>query len=292
MRNPCLDGGKGQIGAMLLPDSLLEAILYEDVPYGDATTNALRIARRSARVTFSARTKMVVCCVEDAARIFALAGANAEALTSSGAICEPGTVLLQASGDAGPLIAAWKAAQTLIEATSGIATSTHDIVTAAAKGGGAVVAATRKNFPGVRKPSLKAVMAGGGVPHRLGLSDSILIFPEHRVFTDRPLGVIINDLRSNWPERKVAAEAASIDDSMALANAGVDVLQLEKFSPEDVACVAAYLREQGLTTLLAAAGGVNADNAEAYVRAGAKVLVTSAPYWAKPSDVQVRFFKG
>lgn len=277
---------------MLLPDSLLEALLHEDAPYGDATTNSLLIRRRAARATFSARTGMIACCVEEAARIFALAGANAEALISSGAVCEPGTILLQANGEAGPLMAAWKTAQTLIEATSGIASSTRDIVAAAARGGGAVVAATRKNFPGARKASLKAVMAGGGVPHRLGLSDSILIFPEHRIFTDRPLSAMIDDLRAAWPERKAAAEAVSIDDAMALANAGIDILQLEKFSPNDVARIAAYLREQGLPTLLAAAGGVNAGNAEAYVRAGAKILVTSAPYWAKPSDVQVRFFPG
>jgi molybdenum transport protein len=65
------------------------------------------------------------------------------------------------------------------------------------------------------------------------------------------------------------------------------VLQLEKFSPEQVAACRAALVERNLQPLLAVAGGVNAANAVAYARAGAELLVTSAPYFARPADVQV-----
>jgi molybdenum transport protein len=67
-------------------------------------------------------------------------------------------------------------------------------------------------------------------------------------------------------------------------------LQLEKFSPEAVAQCRTALDRAGLRTLLAAAGGIRADNAAEYVRAGADLLVTSAPYTAPPKDVQVNFF--
>jgi len=66
------------------------------------------------------------------------------------------------------------------------------------------------------------------------------------------------------------------------------VLQMEKFSPEQVAQWRTTITDFS-GTLLAIAGGVRADNAAAYVAAGADLLVTSAPYFAPPRDVQVEF---
>ncbi len=76
------------------------------------------------------------------------------------------------------------------------------------------------------------------------------------------------------------------------AQAGADVLQLEKFTPQAVGECRAALRALSLShsPLLAAAGGIRADNAAAYVAAGADLLVTSAPYAAPAQDVQVSFF--
>jgi len=67
------------------------------------------------------------------------------------------------------------------------------------------------------------------------------------------------------------------------AEAGADVIQAETFSPAEIAATVGELRRAGFSTLLAAAGGVKAENAADYARAGADILVTSAPYVAKPS---------
>lgn len=270
-----------------LSDELLDRLLAEDVPHGDLTTHGLGLAGRPGRMTFAARTPQVACCVEEAVRLVEKAGATAKARCASGCVLAAGVPILIADGPADALLAAWKVAQTLVEATSGIATAVRSMVDAAAKGGGAVIACTRKTFPGAKAPSLKAVLAGGGVPHRLGLSDSILIFPEHRAFLDGDLSAHVLRLRAQYPEKKVVAEAASLDEALALALAGIDVLQLEKFTPEGVSEVCRALAAMTRPPLLAAAGGVGPGNAELYARAGAKVLVTSAPYWAKPSEVQV-----
>jgi molybdenum transport protein len=267
-------------------------MLAEDLPHGDLTTFALGIGDRPGRMDFAARGAFVVACVEDAARLIELAGGSAQSVCRSGEALADKQPILTATGPAEALLAAWKVAQTLVEATSGIATATRRLVEAAERGGGAAVACTRKTFPGSRAAALKAVMAGGGTPHRLGLSDSILLFPEHRVFLGADLAGAVARLRRLAPEKKVVAEAATLDDGLALAEAGVDVLQLEKFPPERVAEMAARLAERGLRPLLAAAGGIDGGNAEAYVRAGAKVLVTSSPYWAKPAEVQVTFSAG
>jgi molybdenum transport protein len=160
-----------------------------------------------------------------------------------------------------------------------------------AQSGGVAVAATRKNVPGTKALSIKAVKAGGGILHRLGLSETLLVFAEHRLFlTEAPKQTIMR-LRRSQPEKKIVVEVANQEEALVWTDAGADVLQLEKFTPQAVVALRAALVAAGGTRrpLLAAAGGVSAANAAAYVAAGADFLVTSAPYTAAPKDVQVNF---
>jgi molybdenum transport protein len=177
----------------------------------------------------------------------------------------------------------------LVEYASGIASAAASIVGVLRDAGyDTPIACTRKNFPGTKAIAVKAVLAGGAVMHRLGLSETLLAFPEHLAFVPASeRAVAFARLRRRCPEKKLVAEAASMEAALELASYGVDVLQLEKFTPEDVAACKVVLAGRGLCPLLAAAGGVTVANAVAYVQAGAGLLVTSAPYFAKPADVKV-----
>jgi len=238
---------------------------------------------------FAARHAMVACATEEAGRLLARLGAQVELAIHSGQFAEPETLLLTAYGPAAGLHAGWKAAQTLMEWASGIATGVRAIADAAqAIRPDIVVACTRKATPLTRGLSIKAVHAGGGVMHRVGLSDTVLLFAEHRVFLgDLDEAVIVARLRTKAPERKLGVEVSSIGDALAYARAGADVLQLEKFTPEATAQVVSAVASLAHRPLIVAAGGVNATNAAAYAAAGADVLATSAPYAAPPRDVQV-----
>jgi molybdenum transport protein len=229
---------------------------------------------------------MTVCATEEAVRLFELAGAQAQLRLGSGSQVAAGDVLLQAQGSAASLHHAWKTAQTLVEWASGIATATTAIV-AAAKG--VAVACTRKNVPGTKVLSVKAVLSGGGIMHRLGLSETLLVFAEHRLFLSDAPEQTITRLRQRQPEKKIVVEVSSVEEALCWSAAGCDVLQLEKFTPDAVAACRVALGSQTHRPLLAAAGGVRADNAAAYVAAGADFLVSSAPYTAPPKDVQVVF---
>ncbi|MGK3933824.1 hypothetical protein ABI069_14675, partial [Enterococcus faecium] len=78
--------------------------------------------------------------------------------------------------------------------------------------------------------------------HRLGLSETILVFPEHRVFLgEEPLATTALRLRSAAPEKKLVIEVTSHEEGLAAADAGFDVIQTEKFSPVDLARLAAAL---------------------------------------------------
>ncbi len=272
---------------ILIPQSDIDRFLAEDAPYGDLTSHLLELEGNSAQMTFSARGPMVLSCSEEAARLIRQAGGMVDTALPSGTRLEAAQVFLSASGPATALILAWKVAQTLCEYASGIATAAARIVDAArSHSPGIAVACTRKTFPGTRAIAVKSIQAGGAVPHRLGLSETILVFPEHRAFLrGRSLAEIVSSLKTKAPERKIVIEVGSHDDAVEAARAGADVVQLEKFTPEQVAAVIAGL--SGSPTLIAAAGGVNGENAALYARTGAHILVSSAPYWAKPADVKV-----
>lgn len=275
---------------IVLPDHALDALLADDVPLGDLTTHALGIGDVPARMSFAARQPMVVALSEEAARLIERAGVTTvELVAASGNRLTPGEKILVASGPAGALHRSWKVAQTLIEIASGIATATRAIVEAARSVSPDVaVACTRKTVPGAKALSIKAILAGGAVPHRLGLSETILVFDEHRRFLkDLPADEIVARLRRTVPEKTIVVEVATVDGGVTWAAAGADVIQAEKFSPDDVAALVQRLRAAGSTTVVAAAGGIGPDNAAAFAAAGATVLVTSAPYTAKPRDVQV-----
>lgn len=276
--------------SLSLPDDALIRLLADDVPFGDLTTTALGLNAVAAVMTFSARQTMTVACSEEAVRLIQLAGGTATCLQATGQRVAAGTPLLTAHGSAAALHHAWKVAQTLMEYASGMATATTTVVQALRQQGlSTPVACTRKHFPGTKGVSVKAVRAGGAVMHRLGLSETLLVFPEHlALLPPDQWAARLAHARQQHPETKLVAEVATVEQALTLAHLGADVIQLEKFSPEAVAQCRAALHAQGLQMCLAAAGGIQAHNAVAYARAGADVLVTSWPYLAPPADVQVR----
>lgn len=272
---------------------MLDALLREDAPFGDLTTRAMGIGRKAARMQFAARGAMVACCVEEAVRMVDRAGGKARTLVESGDRVAAGGVLMEAEGSAEALHVAWKPAQTLVEYASGVATATARIVDAArAVAPTIVVECTRKTVPGSRAVAARAVLAGGGQMHRLGLSETLLVFAEHTTFINGPeaLATQFAKIRVSHPGKRLTAEAHNVTEALALIEAGCDILQLDKLSPEDVRSVVEVARNRlaGIRPLVGAAGGITESNAAAYAAAGAAILVTSSPFWAKPTDVRVR----
>jgi len=268
---------------------LIEALLAEDVPGTDLTTEALGISARQGRMEFRARGSMTVAGIDIAAAMIRQAGADAGLATSPGNVAAKGELLLSATGPAGALHLAWKAAQTLTEVLSGIATAAGALVDAVSAVNPAVrVACTRKTAPLARALSTMAIRLGGAVPHRLGLLETILVFPEHRAFMPKMgLQQIALKLRREAPEKKLGIEVNTVEEAREAIGAGFDIVQLEKMAPADVAAVASAARACGSNVLVAAAGGIDPANAGDYVRAGAGLIVSSWPYTVKPADVAV-----
>lgn len=276
-----------------LSDAALRALLQEDAPFGDLTTESLGIGTQAACITMSARQAMCLCGSEEAARLIELCGAHVLTCRNSGEWLPEQSIILRARGSVAALHKAWKTAQTLMEYLSGMASCTAEIIQTVQEAGYSLpLACTRKNFPGNRALAHKAIKAGGAVAHRLGLSETLLVFPEHRLFVDKAaLPALFAKVRRAAPEKKLVAEVCDLAEALWLAECGADVLQLERFAPEDLRACRTALQAQYPHILLAPAGGVNRLNAVAYAEAGADFLVSSAPYFAPVRDIKVKFSK-
>ena len=260
----------------LIPDSFIEKLVTEDLGIVDVTTGALGIGDAPGAVECFPKRACVVAGVEEAARAFEFAGAKAEIIRKSGSRLDPGTVFLRAEGTADALHASYKTAQNIMEYSSGIATRCADMVKNAREASPDVeVSVTRKHFPGTKFLSLKAALSGGASIHRLGLSDSILVFDQHRVFTGKDgLAELIGKMSLRNPEKKIAVEAGDKEEAILFAQAGADVIQCERFEPEALKRVIPKLRAINPGIKVLAAGGVDASNARDYAAAGTDVLVT------------------
>ena len=153
------------------------------------------------------------------------------------------------------------------------------------------VAVTRKNLPGAKRVCLEAACCGGATVHRQGLSDSILIFAQHRAFLAdggaKALAAHWEQWRQAMPERKIAVEVDTPEEALLLARAGADVIQCEKFPLPVLTETVRALRAAAPAITILAAGGVNGDNAAAYAATGVDVLVTTWPYFGRPADIKV-----
>lgn len=272
----------------LIPDTDLERFLEEDLPYGDLTTTLLGIGNDYGEITFSTRQETVICCTEEAGRVFGKCGACVTSSLPSGRRVGAGTVILTAEGTAASLHAGWKVALNLLEYASGIATRTGTIVRRAKEANPSVnVVTTRKSFPGTKKVAIKAIMAGGAFPHRLGLSESVLVFAQHTAFLgglDRFLDTI-PALKLQAPEQKLLVEADTAEEALRIAAAGADVVQVDKMPVGELAELVAEIRRCCPNVAISAAGGINADNAAGYAATGIDIIVLSSVYFGKPSDI-------
>jgi len=244
-------------------DARLGAMLAEDVPYGDLTTLGLGIGDATGRATFRARTTMVVACAEEAERLMLLvllAGCTrADHFAVSGAQVEAGAALLTAAGPALALHRGAKTAQTLLEIAAGVAIRAHRIL-------------RRTRGPGRRRRRLHAQAS----PRRQGRHAEGHHGGRLRAAPPRPVG--------QRTGLRAAPRLPRADATAPLGRRAPDrAAQAEDRGGGGERALAAMPRRP----LVGAAGGVTEGNAAAHARAGADLLVTSAPYAAPPLDVSV-----
>jgi len=272
------------------PDSLVDQWIGDDVAQGDLTTRILGIGALDGRIVFSLKKAGRASGIDAAEKLLRKLDLEITERAPDGADLPDMGVLIAAKGKASALFLSWKVAQNVLEWACGVADYTARIVKAArSKNPHIQVSTTRKNIPGTKALALNAVLNGGGIIHRGGASETILLFANHRAFLNFDNSAeawkrVVDQLRAEAPEKKIIVEAETMDEVRAALPSQPDIIQLDKVTPAGVREAVELAKGK---CLISAAGGVNVDNAADYAEAGAGLLVTSAPYYAKPADVKV-----
>ena len=263
----------------MLPDLLIEPVvrmaLAEDLGRaGDITAAACVPAEARLAAVFAARKPGVVAglaCARLAVHALDQAGTFTPEAADGDAV-ETGAVLARVEANARALLCAERTALNLLGRLSGIATLTRAYVDAVA-GTGARIADTRKTTPGLRALEKHAVLCGGGLNHRFGLDDAILIKDNH-VAAAGGIGPALERAKAYAGHLvRIEVEVDTLDQLDEALPYGPDVIMLDNFSLEDLRTAVA--RAAGRVRL-EASGGVSLQTVRALAETGVDVISVGA----------------
>jgi nicotinate-nucleotide pyrophosphorylase (carboxylating) len=265
---------------------IVRRALAEDVGPGDVTTEATVPADARAHARIVQKEAGVVFGFEAVEETLRQCGVeHLDRLVVEGQWCDavPAEALL-ASGPAAALLVAERTALNFLGHLSGIATLTARFVEAVA-GSGARILDTRKTTPGLRALEKAAVAAGGGVNHRLGLHDAILI-KENHIALAGGVAKAIYLARKAQPQLPVEVEVRNLDETAYALGTGADRLLLDNMDLETLRG-AVKLRDEnsgdGEGPVLEASGGVNLDTVHAVAETGVDYISVGALTHSAPS---------
>jgi nicotinate-nucleotide pyrophosphorylase (carboxylating) len=212
---------------------LVRRALAEDFGWGDVTTETIIDRNQKARGVITAKTPCVLAGLDIAGEAFRQMDPAVRIKIScpDGTRCEGGTEVAEVHGLAAALLTAERTALNFLQRLSGIATLTRQFVVAA--GGRITVLDTRKTTPILRALEKYAVRAGGGVNHRSGLDDGILIKDNH-IRLAGSVSAAVTRMRKGNHEMPTEVEADSLAQVDEALQAGAEIVLLDNLSTEDI----------------------------------------------------------
>lgn len=260
----------------MIPIEDLLGFVREDAPWGDVTSEAV-VPDVACRAVVRAKGRGVVAGLLEARTLFEHFGVTVRERSADGRAVVPGTVLLELDGPARTILLVERTALNIIGRMSGIATRTREAVEAVrAVSPDVRVAATRKTAPGLRMLDKKAVILGGGDPHRYSLSDMVLIKDNHLALV--PLPEAIRRAKKESLYRAVEVEVETVEDAITAAGAGADIILLDNMTPDAVRETVRALAGRGLRDRLTleVSGGIGDDDLAGYAAAGVDIISMGA----------------
>jgi nicotinate-nucleotide pyrophosphorylase (carboxylating) len=277
-------------------DECLRRFLAEDLGRGDVTGESLVEPAARAEATVVAKAEGVVAGAELAGRVLRLLDpeAKARAPLPDGERVRPGAAVVQLAGNARAILAAERALLNLLQRMSGIATLTARFVAAVADTG-AIVLDTRKTAPGLRFFDKRAVRAGGGANHRMGLWDQVLVKSNHLALLQsggaRAIEAAVRAARARAPAgTRIEVEVLDAEEAVRAAAAGAELVLLDNFAPAAAAQAVRRVRARFSrdAVLLEASGGVRLDNVRAFAEAGVdRISVGALTHSASALDLSL-----
>lgn len=257
----------------LLADDIIKRALNEDLSYGDITTNAIVEQGEKATVDLISKEDGVIAGLEIFKRVFLILGnAEVKLYVQDRTLVHKGEKIGEIYGDTRTILSAERVALNFLQRMSGIATLTRNFAEKL-EGTSVKLLDTRKTTPNMRIFEKYAVKIGGGVNHRFGLNDGILIKDNH---IDAAGGIkkAIEAVRKSAPfVRKIEVEVENLEQLKEALEANADIIMLDNM---DIETLKAAVKVVDGKTETEASGNVTLDTIEAIAKTGVNYISTGS----------------
>ena len=230
--------------------------IEDDAPFGDVTSLSV-IPDITCNAVMRAEQGGIIAGLKEVSTLFSHFGISVRHGAKDGDIVCKNDMILSLSGDAKKILLVERTALNIVGRMSSIATQTRKMVDIVSSvNPHCRVAATRKTCPGFQIFDKKAVQIGGGDPHRMNLSDGILIKDNHLALV--PLRSAIRAAKNISMFKKIEVEVETSDHALIAATTGADIIMLDNMSPDQVAQTIELLKREGLRDriLIELSGGI------------------------------------
>jgi len=268
---------------MFIPRKVLEEklkqFLAEDVGQGDVTSAAVVPAGLTVEAAVVAKEAGIVAGIEEVVILAESLGLSVKTEVADGDEIKSGKVILRISGDARAVLSAERTMLNLLSRMSGIATTTRRLAEKLRKANLTTkIAATRKTAPGLGYFDKKAVLVGGGDPHRLRLDDMVLVKDNHIAIAGSVEKAVKKAKQNVSFSKKIEAEVTSVTDALKAVEAGADIVMLDNFSPKQVREAVEALKKAGFfgKVLLEVSGGITEQNLLEYASTQVDIISMGA----------------
>lgn len=242
----------------------LRQFLNEDLKTGDLSAPVIPNTRVDGH--FILKQPAVVSGVELPAMFYSLLGDQVtyKPLISDGTAADAGTILGRVSGNARDLLAAERVTLNLMQRMCGIASATAQAVSALNNSRVGILD-TRKTAPGLRLFDKYAVICGGGVNHRLGLYDAVMLKDNHWQLMGSLKEAVATLRQTAGPTKIIEVEVETEDELHAAIENNVDMILIDNQPP---ATVKAWRQQIPQRIVVEASGGIQLENLAEYGQTG------------------------
>jgi nicotinate-nucleotide pyrophosphorylase (carboxylating) len=253
----------------------IKEYLQEDLGFGDITSESLISPEQKAGARLYYKELGIVSGLTESSLVFELLGCEYSILAKEGSNTDAYTTLMEITGQARAILMGERLALNLVGRMAGIATHTSKVVEKARKVNPKIrIAATRKTAPGLRIFDKRAVIHGGGDPHRFRLDDCVLIKDNHLELVPS-ITIAVEKTREKVSfTKKIEVEVRSLEGAIEAAKAGANIIMFDNMSPNKITENLTILKEKGFRdgVLFEASGGITIENVSEYAATGVDIL--------------------
>ncbi|MEA2054241.1 MAG: carboxylating nicotinate-nucleotide diphosphorylase [Candidatus Thermoplasmatota archaeon] len=240
----------------------IERFLYEDLnEKGDITSDGL-LGDEAGKAFIISKECCILAGLEEAKAVFSHLGLTVNLIMKDGEEARANDRVMEIKGKARSILAGERLALNVISRMSGIASITNELVKTCRKKNAKInIAATRKTTPGFRKYEKKAVTIGGGMAHRMGLYDGVIIKDNHLIYLS--IREAIRKAKEKI-DKPIEVEVESIENAVIAAEEDVNIIMLDNMPPAKGKIAAREARAVNPSVKIEVSGGITPENIANY----------------------------